>query len=524
MINKKHTGSYYTPKYLADFISKRVDAFFVHKNRLSLLEPSVGDGSFIESINNTFNKAINLTALDINSVELKKAKEKWNSNNAIFREIDFLNFKNKNYYDAIIGNPPYIKKNFLKESQVEACKEIHFNAELSEASVKNIWTAFLIKSSRMLNSIGVLAFVLPSELLQVKFAEEIREFLKREFQRIEIFTFNDLMFECKGQDTIVLFAYKKAKEKGEFFTNIKSRQDILQNSIQLKKNNLLVESKVKWTHHFLTESEISFLNEIKNGLNTVNHYSESKPGIVTAANKFFIVDKKTEKEYNLSSYTKPVIQKGLFVNGSVVFKEKDFIDLERNNYPTRLLQLNNSDKISKRLNEYLATGVELEIPQRYKCKIRDNWYVIPNISTEPEAFFFKRSHHYPKLLKNEANAFVTDSAYKVNIKEPYDLNSFIYSFYNSITLTFAEIDGRYYGGGVLELTPNEFKGLPIPYLRIENDAFDRFTIRFEQKDNIKSLLAESDNEILGTYLGLSRNEIERVQLIRNKLVEKRIRK
>ena len=44
--------------------------------------------------------------------------------------------------------------------------------------------------------------------------------------RIEIFTFNDLMFECKGQDTIVLFAYKKSEQKGEFFTNISSKKQV----------------------------------------------------------------------------------------------------------------------------------------------------------------------------------------------------------------------------------------------------------------------------------------------------------
>jgi adenine-specific DNA-methyltransferase len=427
-------------------------------------------------------------------------------------------------YDAIVGNPPYIRKSILKDAQIDACKQIHFRANLSETSVKNIWTAFLIKSNTFLNENGILAFVLPSELLQVKFAEEIREFLKSEFHRIEIFTFSDLMFDCKGQDTVVLFAYKKAKEKGEFFTNIESAKDILNNSIQLKKNNLLVESKVKWIHHFLTENEISFLNEIKNGLKTINRYSNSMPGIVTAANKFFIINKKTEKDYNLTKYTKPIIQRGLFVNGSVVFREKDFIDLEKANLPAHLLQLNNEDKISKKLNEYLSIGVKLKIPQRYKCRIRDKWYVVPNISTEPEAFFFKRSHHYPKLLKNDANVFVTDSAYKVYIKEPYDLNSFIYSFYNSFTLASAEIEGRYYGGGVLELTPNEFKNLPIPYTSIDAIMFENFASEFERKRNIESLLVKNDEKLLGDSLGLSSNEIRKVQLIRTKLVAKRFRK
>src|SRR5690606_36150688 len=137
-------------------------------------------------------------------------------------------------------------------------------------------------------------------------------------------------------------------------------------------------------------------------------------------------------------YTKPIIQKGFFVNGSVVFNEDDFQELEDNKRPTKLLQLNDNDKISKKLKEYLDIGVLEEIPYRYKCKIRKNWYVVPNISEKPDAFFFKRSHLYPKLLKNNSNALVTDSAYKVEMRDGYDLNSFIYSFYNTLTLLLSE--------------------------------------------------------------------------------------
>ena len=50
MTNKKSTGSYYTPSYLANFISKRVLSHFENRNRLSILEPSVGDGAFISEL------------------------------------------------------------------------------------------------------------------------------------------------------------------------------------------------------------------------------------------------------------------------------------------------------------------------------------------------------------------------------------------------------------------------------------------------------------------------------------------
>jgi len=482
MINKKNTGSYYTPPYLASFITKRVLSF-CNKTSLSILEPSVGDGAFVAEINDIKQLRVSLTALDINEVELVKAASKWNKKKANFETIDFLEYTNRSKFSLIIGNPPYVKKNRLTSKQIDLCKDIHKAEGLSEVSVKNIWTTFLVKSNTMLAEDGILAFVLPSELLQVKFTEEIREYLKKEFERIEIFTFNDLMFECKGQDTIVLFAFKKHTEKGEYFTNIESKEILENNSFTLNHNNLLVESKVKWTHHFLTADELTFLDNLKQQLKTINEICESKPGIVT-----------------------------------------DLLHLEDTKHPTKLLQLNDNDIVSESLSEYLTIGVDRKIPERYKCSIRNNWYVIPNISTKPEAFFFKRSHHYPKLLKNNSTAFVTDSAYKVQMKKGYDLNSFIYSFYNSLTLIFSEIEGRYYGGGVLELTPSEFKKLPIPYKLIDSDQFKDFTSRFENKMNIDDILAQNDFEILNTTLGLSKEEIEKLIGIRTKLLAKRMRK
>ncbi|WP_046756588.1 Eco57I restriction-modification methylase domain-containing protein [Kordia jejudonensis] len=520
---KKRTGSYYTPHYLANFISKRVLSHFENRVRMSILEPSVGDGAFISELGKEENINIKLTALDINEGELNIASEKWNKKTASFIRTDFLEYSTTKKYSAVIGNPPYIKKNILTSNQIELSKKIHSNENLTEASVKNIWITFLVKANTLLSKNGVLAFVLPSELLQVKYAEEVREYLKKEFARIEIFTFNNLMFECKGQDTIVLFAYKKSKQKGEFFTNISSKESLEQNDFVLNNNNLLIESKVKWTHHFLTSDELTFIDNLKKGLKTVNDYSDSKPGIVTAANKFFIINKEIEKQYNLSRFTKPIIQKGLFVNGSVVFNDEDILRLEEKNHPTRLLQLNDSDTISKKLREYLTIGETEKIPNRYKCKIRNNWYVIPNISEKPDALFFKRSHLYPKLLKNNSDAFVTDSAYKVEMKGSYDLNSFIYSFYNTLTLLLSELDGRYYGGGVLELIPSEFKKLPIPYTKISDKEFDTFTTNFENKLNIEEILNQNDFNILNSILGVNYKDLEKIRAIKSKLTNKRMR-
>ncbi len=194
--------------------------------------------------------------------------------------------------------------------------------------------------------------------------------------------------------------------------------------------------------------------------------------------------------------------------------------------PAKILCLSDNDipKLNLRAKEYLQIGEKLNLPDRYKCKLRNNWFVIPNISSTPEGFFFKRSHHYPKLLKNNADVLVTDSAYKIEMRGNNNINHLIYSFYNSLTLAFAELNGRYYGGGVLELTPSEFKGLPIPYIPITEKAFKIYTGDFENKNKILDVLNNNDYHILNTSLGLSKEDITIIKLICKKLIDKRFRK
>jgi adenine-specific DNA-methyltransferase len=172
----------------------------------------------------------------------------------------------------------------------------------------------------------------------------------------------------------------------------------------------------------------------------------------------------------------------------------------------------------------LRKGVNLGLPDGYKCSMRNHWYVIPNILPASDGFFFRRVHHYPKLLKNTAGILVTDTAYQVEMHEGFSIESLIYSFYNSLSLAFAELSGRYYGGGVLELTPSEFKSIPIPYQSINAETFKEYRTIFETKSSIEDVLNLYDTQILNTSLGLSTEEIKKIQAILRKLVAKRFRK
>ena len=537
MKNKKKTGSYYTPDFLSEFITRYVANSFCNCDYLSILEPSVGDGSFARAFNKTkFPSSIknfSFTAVDKILPELRKAQaaallNRKGHTKYSFSKIDFLKYQASlnRRFSLILGNPPYLKKGLLNKTQINYCKNIHMSANLADRTVKNIWSAFLVRCTQLLNENGVLAFVLPAELLQVKFSSELRTYLIQQFERVEVFTFDDLLFECKGQDTVLLIGFKQHAVKGQFYAHIKNTEELLTNNFNLTQNHALSNTETKWNHHLISEDDLVFLHNVSSRLNKINHYCDSKPGIVTAANSFFIVNQNTELQYNLTEYAHPIIQKGLFVNGSIVFDEADYQNLISEGKPTKILCFSDADaeRLPAHIEEYLKLGIELNLPQRHKCIKRKNWFVVPNISTIPQGFFFKRSHNYPKLLKNNAGVFVTDSGYKIEMKGCFSINHLIYSFYNSLTLAFSELTGRSYGGGVLELTPLEFKNLPIPNVAIGNEEFNSYTRKFEIKTTISEVLKANDWTILNTSLSLTIEEVSRIQRIYTTLKTKRLRR
>jgi len=521
----KSTGSYYTPQKLARFIVNRVTRKLTSKSVFRVLEPSCGDGVFLQAFQSDNIKGnIFVDAVEKNRQAVTRAKKntyKLDENVKIkFIQGDFLKAKLSSGYDLVVGNPPYIGRKLLTERQRSACAKIHIDGGLAPKSIRNIWPAFVVKSSRLLNENGVLALVLPGELLQVNYAKEIRDYLEKNFLSVEILTFDNLVFSALGQDVVVVFAYKSSKSPGIRYAKIKDIVD-LDNSIEFIKRE--PQTTTKWSNFVLDDSDLGFLATISGKLNTISHYCNSTPGVVTGANNFFIINKNTVDKYKLDDYSRPILQKSSFVENSVVFSRSQLRNLHKSNEPSFLVDLGNTPykSLPEGIKEYLQLGKKNKVHTGFKCKQRKPWYNIP-VVWAPIGMVFKRSHLYPKLIRNDTSTLVTDAAYRIIPSNGYNIESIIYSFYNSLTLTFCELNGRYYGGGVLELTPLEFKGLPLPYKSITKKEFSQFGLKFKDTERMDDLIKENDVALL-SMLDLELSEIERIQKIRKKLLAHRLR-
>ena len=97
----------------------------------------------------------------------------------------------------------------------------------------------------------------------------------------------------------------------------------------------------------------------------------------------------------------------------------------------------------------------------------------------------------------------------------------ISAFFNSLTLAWAEVCGRSYGGGVLELEPREAEELPILY----DDNIDIDIEKVEEllrQDKAYEALDYVDNSILKNHLGFDNFMISKIRDAWEQLRDRRV--
>lgn len=512
----KKTGSFYTPtslvKYMTDYALK--------SDISNILEPSVGDGRFVNQII-LDNSDINIDAVEIDNQKASKLKVNYKKQkNISIINNDFIEYSlsSTNKYDLVIGNPPYISKKNLDSTVKKNIECLISTSKLSKTIMENLWVAFLLASIRLLTDQGAIFFVLPFEFLQVKYAEKLRNFLETKFNSIEITTYQEPVFpNIEQRVCLVYLSNKDCKPyiKYATFDNI-------------EKNNILTQTNIvrnkplaKWSNSILDDHEIELLMKLKNKFTLINNVGDISPGIVTGANNYFIIDKTSCIDMDASKFTLPIIRKSNIIKRTLTLTSQHFTSLSKQEENLYLLNLTDPkvENYPSKLQAYIQKGKDEALHKRFKCSKRDPWYRVPIIKNG-DVFFFKRFHKLPKIIVNEMDAYSTDICYNIRLKENFDKFSIVFCFFNSLTLALCEYYGRFYGGGVCELTPSEFKSVSIPYRKINRNQFKKLDLMFSNGESIENIIDYVDRVVLSQYL--EKDILLMLANIRNKYLRRRL--
>ena len=411
-------------------------------------------------------------------------------------DTDFLQFLDDSMgstqrYDLVIGNPSYyVRYQSLSDAQRNTLlRIISMNRmKASRRMLSNLWIVLTAACMNLLEDGGVLAFLLPMELLSSPDAAILRLILMESTDSLYLLTFSRFMFKELGQELVIVVGRKK-----------KDAEDICKLSVatvtpEALKNHedpdLRIASYVMnssflntWNYFSLDQSELVLVNMVENDLlfYCFSDIAIITKGVSTGSDSFFTVSGQTVKEYDLLPISCPALTDAQDSKG--IFYEKS--EWEENNAQGRksyLVEYGEGQSLSDGQRNYLRYGETQGCLKNRCCSLKH----APRDSsggkaTAGDALFPSFIYSAPRLIINSASVVPTDAFLRIQLEDGVETDSLIIAFYNSLTFALVELYGRDKNGGALEMTPAELGNLRLLYHYINSDLIKDGIALLDQK-------------------------------------------
>lgn len=520
----KLRGGYYTPVALAEFLAR----WAVRSPQDRVLEPSCGDGQLVRAAAFRLGHGGYLMGIELSPEEARKARRHLNGRGSVVSGDVFRWYQRGSKdgeFDAVLGNPPFIRYQSYPEEVREPAFDLMRSWGLAPNRLTNAWVPFVALGTRALREGGRLALVLPAEILQVSYAAELRAYLTREFRDLTVVTFRQLLFPGTQQETVLLLGVRKTKASAKIsFVELNDPSELTMKSVRAKEAIAadLDHAREKWIQYYLTTQELDLVREIERqeAVPRLGDLANVDVGIVTGRNEFFILRPSEAQRLGLAQHCLKVVARSAQIP-ALSFCEEEWVRLAAEDSKCLLLQLGDVDRehLSAEAQSYVEWGEQRAIHKGYKCSIRlPNWWKVPS-SWVPDAFLLRQISDGPRIIVDTAGATCTDTIHRIRVLPGVDAGQLAARSMNSLTFAFAEIRGRSYGGGVLELEPSEAEGLPMPAqgVMLSLEELDLWARRKTTED----VLDEVDSAILKPS-GLSVKEGRMLRGIWRKLYQRRL--
>ncbi len=449
-------------------------------------------------------------------------------------EGDFLGF------DCIIGNPPYIRQEYIKE--IKPLLEKQYQGFYN--STADIYTYFFALSYHLLKDKGFNAFITSNKYARAKYGAQLRELLLKKTTIVSYMELDALkVFESATVDTSIMNFIKQEPSKESRFKYYEPTPDDKSDlksarSLPMKQNALSTESFI-----FADATLLDLRDKMESvGAPLKDWDIQIYRGILTGANEAFIIPtekreeilnacKTQEERKRTEALIKPILRGKDIKRYSyewadlwVIFipwhfpntnNQKNMEENEQDfsiHYPIIYSHLlSHKDKLLKRNKDETGKRYEWYCLQRWAANYYQDFekekIVYPCIMAKEPCFVYEEKGFYAPA---PANIITGD---KIEIK-------YITALLNSKCIYFA-MRKFYMGGGIEgELKTNNLEKIPIPKITPQNQELaDKITdgakaiLEAKEKDpkaNTQELEKEIDALVYQLY-NLTDEEIKTIE-------------
>jgi len=517
-VERHRLGQYYTPPPIVELITEMC----IKSPNNKVLDPSCGSGGFLvkayhklkdlkmkenpfeddaklheEILNQAYGIDINPFPAQLSSINLAVRNLKVTSRNINLFVSDFFKVKPSmgiipKDLDVVVTNPPYTRQEEMeyKDQIREEALTYSDGSKVPLDARAGIYAYFFTHGAKFLKNHGMMGQITSDTWLDVGFGEDLKRFFLDHFKIHAIIWYDVRAFEkalvgtCitileredeskeDRDDNIVKFVrIKKAMPTEKIVKTIETSKEDFEDEhigIAVKKQKEL-EAKHKWGI-FLRAPTIYFkiLNNKK--VTKLGKIASIRRGITSGANDFFYLDKDKIRLWSLEKeYLKPIVvsPKEMKIEVSprdisqwvlVVRKSKEELSKENANvlkYVQWGEETENTIKGGKKGGSLVIGFHNLST-----VKSRKLWYDIGEREPAP-ILRSRRIWERCVYLLNTTNALANDSLYEIRPKNDEDTNILAGILNSSITALISELEGRFYGGGVLELEVYETKAMTV---------------------------------------------------------------
>lgn len=526
----KLRGGFYTPDSLVDLCIARVASLTRGRSRLRLVEPSAGDGAFIRGVarSSVRGRVEHIEAVELVESEARKSAAALHEAAiegcvATCSAIEWAVSSNA-LFDAAIGNPPFVRFQFVSKDDRMFTEQLAQRMGLSFAGVSNLWLPVLLGTLHRLRVGGAFAFVVPAECFTGISAGTLRSWLVQNTGTLRFDLFAPGSFPSVLQEVVVLSGKRVAANSGPTTCTIKEHARA---GSPTSAEHVIKTGREPWTRYLLNKEQLDAVEEASHlpVVSKLGRLARFNVAAVTGANDYFSVDSTTLDKFGLRPWSRALLPRIRHAAG-LRYTELDHALADAAGARVHLLDFSSDrpdpEKYAKP-HSYLQLGTDAELHLRYKCRIREPWYRVPSIRAG-ELLLSKRSHHYPRVVLNVAGVVTTDTVYRGAAQGRLigHVDDFAAGFHNSLTLLSAELEGRSFGGGVLELVPSEVSRLLMPFIPGFGAELDRLDAVARAVGESQDLVDETDRLLMKADVGFTQTLVDRLASARTALLQRRL--
>ena len=418
---RKARGAFFTP----EGITRHIAEWAIRSAEDRVLEPSTGEAAFlisaVERLTDLGNESPRVNGVEIHSPSAEAARALIGAagGTADITVSDFFMVEASATFDAIIGNPPFIRYQDWTGAQRDRARFAALQQGVGLTGLSSSWAVFAAHSAGFLKPGGRLGLVLPAELLSVNYAAPVRRFLLENFATVELVVFDEQVFPDAEADTVLV--------KADGWQQVPAGSAVLRQARNASTLEALetgtawapIDTTERWTALALSPVTVAAMARLSDveAFVPLETYGDTSLGAVTGGNRYFTLSPTRVRELGIPQRDLLRISppgsshlRGLALTKSAMTR------LGQDGQATWLLYP--SVKPAASTLRYIEEGHRTGADQAYKCRVRKPWWRVPVLKA-PDLFLTYMNADTARLTTNTVAARHLNSVHGVYLTEDH---------------------------------------------------------------------------------------------------------